>query len=302
MRSPPGLDMVHSFLVLAEELNFRRAAARLNINQSALTRRIQKLEFALGLRLLERTTRDVRLTPAGRSYYEDGARLLDGYDASVDTARRIAGGRTGLLRVAYMSFAISPFLSVPVRGMQDEHPEIVLSLKYMRTAAQKLAIVNDDTDLGFLLGRFDHPEFRTLELPDERLHLVFSRDHPLAAQPAVSPRVLHEHGLVTGDLAEWGDYRRHLEDLFAQEGVLPRVNAQTSHVLAQVGLIASGVGVGILPESLARLVGHAVDSRPFASERFVVSQTLAWRSADKAAPLRRFVELVRQAIREASKS
>ena len=65
MDSPAGLDLVHSFLVVADELNFRRSAERLHIDQSALTRRIQKLEHAVGFRLLERTTREVMLTAAG---------------------------------------------------------------------------------------------------------------------------------------------------------------------------------------------------------------------------------------------
>ena len=92
MADAPGLDVVQSFLIVAEELNFRRSAERLNLDQSALTRRIQKLEHSLGFRLLERTTREVTLTQAGQSFYRDNAFLLNRYEESVQSARRIAAG------------------------------------------------------------------------------------------------------------------------------------------------------------------------------------------------------------------
>lgn len=294
MRAPPGLDVVHSFLVLAEELNFRRSAKRLNVDQSALTRRIQRLEQRLGIQLLERTTRDVRLTAAGRSFYQSNTHLLAMYEASVRAARRIADGKVDQIRVAYMTFATSRFLTWPISRIEAENQDVELRLQYMRTAAQKLALVNGEIDVGYLLGAFEHPDFETIALPDERLHVVVGRGHPLATRDVVSPSDLLGQRLVVGDVREWGDYRRHLDELFAEEGVSLPVAAQTSHILAQVGLIASGLGVGVLPVSLVDFVRNVVDSRPFANTRFVVQQTVAWRSANKAEPLQRFVELVRQ--------
>ena len=83
MKNLPGLENVQTFLALAQELNFRRTAERLALDQSALTRRIQKLESALGFRLLERTTREVSLTQAGQRFYQDNAHLMAQYDAAV---------------------------------------------------------------------------------------------------------------------------------------------------------------------------------------------------------------------------
>ncbi len=89
-QSQAGLELTQSFLVVAEELNFRRSAERLNVDQSALTRRIQKLEHLLGFALFERTTREVTLTPAGRSFYEGNERLLQTYSRAVKSARLVA--------------------------------------------------------------------------------------------------------------------------------------------------------------------------------------------------------------------
>ena len=76
MSAVPGMALVRSFLVVAKQLNFRRSAERLNLDQSALTRRVQKLEDSSGYRLLDCSTREVALTPAGRSFYRDSAHLL----------------------------------------------------------------------------------------------------------------------------------------------------------------------------------------------------------------------------------
>ena len=114
MSDYPGIENVHSFVTLAEELSFRRAAERLHLDQSALSRRIQKLESALGFRLLERTTREVSLTQAGRSFYEDNAHLLRDYESSIQLARRIAQGKLGSLNVGYMAFAATELMPAAV--------------------------------------------------------------------------------------------------------------------------------------------------------------------------------------------
>ena len=103
-----GLELVHSFIVVAEELNFRRSAERLHLDQSALSRRIQKLEQFLGFSLLERTTREVSLTPAGRTFYNDNKSLLGNYARSVEVAQAVARGHSGVnvIKIADRQFQI----------------------------------------------------------------------------------------------------------------------------------------------------------------------------------------------------
>ena len=114
MAQVPSLENLQTFLALAQDLNFRRAAGRLHLDQSALSRRIQKLEQTLGFRLLDRTTREVSLTQAGQQFYQTAADLLRTYEEQVDTARRVAQGKTGLLRVAYMAFAATELMPAAV--------------------------------------------------------------------------------------------------------------------------------------------------------------------------------------------
>ena len=222
MSAVPGMDLVRSFLVVAEQLNFRRSAERLNLDQSALTRRVQKLEDSSGYRLLDRSTGEVALTPAGRSFYRDSAHLLQHFRDTVETARWVAKGKAGVLRVACMAFAATELMPRAVARFRSDHPHVEVSLQYIRTQGQKLALANDEIDLGFMIGPFDHPDFDTTLLSSELLYAVIPLDHPLLAQPSLSPADLKDQPMILGDVREWAEFRWRLTDLFNAEGIALR--------------------------------------------------------------------------------
>ena len=292
-----GLDLVQSFLVVAEELNFRRSAERLAVDQSALTRRIQKLEHMLGFRLLDRTTRDVRLTEAGQSFYRDNAHLLTRYAETVASARRIAEGKAGLLRVAYMAFAATELMPRTVAGFRAAHPHVDVSLQYIRTQGQKLALANGEVDLGFMIGPFDHPDFDSLLLSSEMLYAVTPLRHPLLRKSSLVPQDLRDTPIILGDLREWAEFRWRLDDLFHAEGVALDVRLEASNTLALIGLVAAGLGVTIYPESLIGYLGRNVAVRPIGHPAFRSRTVLVWRRANRTPQLRAFVGIARDLTR-----
>ena len=297
MTEPPGLDLLHSFRVVAEELSFRSAAARLNLDQSALSRRVQRLETLLGFRLMERTTRQVTLTEAGRLFLRENAALLGRYDETVAAARRVAEGKTGALHVAYMAFAATRLMPETVARFRAARPHVDVTLSYLRTQGQKLALAQGEIDLGFLIGPYDHPDFATAPLAAEPLSVIARADHPLMRGAAVAPADLRGVGLVLGDMAEWGAYRLRLADLFGEEGVALDVRMEASNTLALLGLVAAGLGVTVYPESLAPFLGGGLAARPIASRRFRSETVLAWRRADRGEAVRAFVAAARAASR-----
>lgn len=290
MRRQVGLDVIQSFLILAEELNFRRSAERLGMDQSALTRRIQKLERGLGFRLLERTTREVSLTAAGQSFYQENSNLLDSYRDSIDTARRIAEGKAGLLRVAYMAFAATELMPQAVARFQRSNPHIDVRLRYIRTQGQKLALANGEVDLGYMIGPFDHSEFHSILLASERLYVVAPHNHPLVRNHNIKPTDLAGVDLILGDMVEWGEYRWRLGDMFHAEGVPLKVKIEASNTLALLGLVAAGLGVTIYPESLIGFLGRNVEVRPIIHPGFRSQTVLVWKRNNRSLAVSRFVE------------
>lgn len=288
-----GLDIVQSFLVLAEELNFRRTAERLNLDQSALSRRIQKLEHMLGFRLLERTTREVALTQAGRSFYEDNAHLLQRYEESIRAARRIAEGKAGTLRVGYMAFAATELMPSAVARFRTQHPYVEVALRYIRTQGQKMALANDEIDIGYMIGPFDHPDYHTLPLTTEPLYIVAPRSHELLRRTAITPADLAGQDIILGDMREWEEYRWRLNDLFSSEGVSLKIALEASNTLALIGLVAAGLGITIYPESLIGFLGRNVEVRPIMHPQFRSRTVLVWKRSNRSPQVRAFVDLAR---------
>jgi DNA-binding transcriptional LysR family regulator len=294
MKTLPGIENVQTFLALAQELNFRRTAERLNLDQSALTRRIQKLEQTLGFRLLDRTTRDVSLTQAGQQFYDDNSELMRAYAASVQSARRIAEGKAGTLRVAYMAFAATELMPSAVARFRRAHPHVDVRLQYIRTQGQKVALANGDIDVGYMIGPFDHRDYHAVQLSSETLYVVTPRNHPLLLRPSITPGDLADQDIILGDMREWEEYRWRLDEMFASEGIALRVALEASNTLALLGLVAAGLGVTIYPESLIGFLGRNVEVRPIMHPGFRSKTILVWKRSNRAPQLQAFVQLGRQ--------
>ena len=288
-----GLDLTHSFLVLAEELNFRRTAQRLAIDQSALSRRIQKLEQILEFSLFERTTREVSLTAAGRAFYDANAGLLHGFAVSVKEARRISEGKTGSLRIGYMAFAAIDVMPRAVARFRAATPGVDIRLAYMRTQGQKLALSDGSLDLGYMIGPFDHSEFHSLSVDADPLCVVAPAGHPLAKHRAVDPRALAKMPLILGDMAEWEAYRWRLDEMFSGLGVRPVATLEAPDTLALIGLVRAGLGIVIYPSRLQGFLGHEFAVRPIADPRFRMETILVWKRTNRAASVLRYVDIAR---------
>ena len=302
MDAEAGLELTQSFVIVAEELSFRRGAERLNIDQSALTRRIQKLESILGFALFARTTREVSLTPAGQSFYDENAKLLQGYARAVESARLLAEGKTGVLRIAYMSFAATELMPRAVSEYRRLHPGVAVNLRYVRTQGQKVALAKDEIDIGYMIGPFDHSEFHSVVLATEPLFVVMPRGHHLAALPAIRPADLAEEDLILGDMIEWEAYRWRLNDMFSAEGIAMNVRLEASNTLALLGLVAAGIGVTVYPRSLTGFIGQNVEVRPIVHAAFRVQTVLVWKRTNRSKTVRSFVDVAKRAADQRPKA
>jgi LysR family transcriptional regulator, benzoate and cis,cis-muconate-responsive activator of ben and cat genes len=252
MRYLPELEAIQSFLLVAEEGSFRKAAERLGIDQSALSRRIKDLEGRLGFELLHRTTREVRPTEAGLAFFADNRALRDALEAAVERARGVAEGRHGRLRIGYMEFAALGPLPRAVRAFAGAYPDVAVELVYLRTQAQKLALSNGEIEVANLIGPFEHSDVETLALSREPIVALAAADGPLAGSERVTFDDLSRVGLVMGSLREWDFYRWTLEDHFSAGGTPFRVTFEASSAVGVIGLVTAGLGVALLPLGFAR--------------------------------------------------
>ncbi|SMD09757.1 LysR family transcriptional regulator [Primorskyibacter flagellatus] len=294
MSTLPDFSLLQSFVTVAQELNFRRSAERLALDQSALSRRIQRLEAQLGYPLLERTTREVLLTQAGQNFYNSALHLLDDYVQSINDSRRIAEGRSGHVRVGYMAFAATELMPHAVARFEQRHPDISLALRYMRTQGQKIAIANDEIDVGFMIGPYDNSDCHSVLLSSELLYVVTPRSHPLLRKSHIEPDDLQNVPLILGDMAEWGEFRYRLADLFSRSGIDLTPTLEASNTLALIGLVSAGLGVTIYPESLIGFLGRTVETRPIIHPDYRSRTVLAWKRNNRSRAVLHFVETAKK--------
>ncbi len=290
MSAQPQTRDLEAFNAVAVELSFRRAAERLAIDQSALSRRIRSLEDQLGYQLIRRTTREVSLTTAGEVFYERTRMITADITAAVKAGRIAAEGKKGALRIGYMSFAAIELMPSVVREFTRQYPDIELELKYMRTQGQKIELSRNNIDVGFMLGPFKHPQFETKLIGKERLAAILPVNHRLSTRKSVTLADLASYPVVLGSMAEWDFFRWFIEDVFSRAGQEPDVRFEASNALGILGLVGSGLGVSIYAESIARFQPRTIVTKPIEDCHSEITTLLAWNRAYTSPALRNFVE------------
>lgn len=174
-----------SFLALAEELHFGRAAARLHVTQPSLSQQLQRLERSVGVELVSRTSHAVRLTPAGRAFETEARVVVAGAGKAVRAARAAADGRAGTVRVGYNFPAARHVLSPTLARMHAEFPEVVVEPRERRTGPQLAALAAGDLDVVLGYGRPVTGNFRSRALVRLPMVAVVGREHPWAYRERV---------------------------------------------------------------------------------------------------------------------
>jgi DNA-binding transcriptional LysR family regulator len=271
-------SQLRCFVAVAEELHFHRAAARLNMTQPPLSRQIQLLEQKLGVVLLLRGNRSVRLTAAGAAFLGDARRLLQMAEGAALHARRIAQGQMGQITIGFTAASGYGFLPRLVGLVRRRLPEVELNLREMVSSEQMEALLAGRIDLGLLRPTGTREAIRTTRVQQEPLLLALPRSHALAGRPAIRIADLGEEALITYPPAE-GRYLHDLvAGLFQVAGIVPvRVQyiSQTHSILALVG---AGLGVALVPQAAERLRPADVLLRPLLGPVVsAVELALAWR-------------------------
>ncbi len=272
------LNHLRCFVAVAEELNFGRAAARLNMTQPPLSRQIQLLEHHVGTRLLERSSRQVRLTAAGRGFLPEAARILRLADEAAVNARRLAAGAAGSLAVGFTASVGYRLLPLLVKQLRARCPGLHLTLREMVTSAQLEALDARQIDLGLLRPPVEHRDLVTRPGLAEPLVLALpetaARDWP--RQPTL--KSLHRQPFLMYSPFE-ARYFHHLVDgLLERAGVAPDIVEHVTQIHSMLALVRAGLGVALVPESAAMLRPEGVVYRPIrTTPARPVSLLLAWR-------------------------
>jgi len=300
--SPMELRHLRYFLAVAEELNFRRAAARLHLAQPPLSTQVRQLEEELGVRLLERDSHRVALTAAGQVFLENCRRILRDTDDAVDAARRAARGETGRLAIGFVASLSQGVLPAVLRAYRQRYPDVLLTLAEMDSSQQIEALAARRLDLGFVglgLPR-ETPDLEMTVVAEERLVAALPQEHPLVRRPrkTLPLRLLANERFYLASRTNAPIFNPWLIVLCQQAGFQPNVVLETDRPATLLSYVAAGFGVTILPAQFSRLVTPGVVFVPLARPVPGYRYCAAWRRESAMHPrmpvLERFIAVARE--------
>jgi DNA-binding transcriptional LysR family regulator len=256
-----SFDQLRGFVTVAEELHFGRAAERLNMTQPPLSRQIQKLERAIGVRLFERDNRRVELTPAGAAFLSEARRLLALADNAPDLARRISAGSAGTVRIGFTAASTYAVLPAVLRRVDERLPDIDVDLYEMVTREQVEALLSHELDLGLARPPFDRDVFDSRVISREAIMVAVPAGHRLT-RPG---RSVEARDLTGEPLIMYSPVKaRYFYDLVVSLVPVshPNVVHTVSQVLTMILLVSAGRGIAFVPEAATRLGIDGVEYLP----------------------------------------
>ena len=243
------LRHIRAFLSLARVGSFTRSAAELHMSQPTLTVQIQQLETAVGVRLFDRNKRHVALTQAGRDLIAPLERVLIDVEAIAASTKELLEHRRGLVTVATLPSMAAWLLPRAIKRLSESYPGITVRVHDGVAASVAAMVKAGHVDFGVSSQTTGDRELTSQALLFDRMCAVVSPTHPLARRRSITVRELAKHPLV---LMLKDSSSRQIADLaFDREGLVPTVAYEATYASSVAGMAASGLGVGILPESVA---------------------------------------------------
>ena len=248
------LGDLRAFIAVAELASFRAAAEAIHLSQPALSRRVDKLEDALGVRLFDRDTRNVELTAVGRDFVRKARTLLDDLDAMLMGVRDVAANRWGQVTLACVPSTVHYFLPTVLRQYHSRFPRIRVRIVDESANQVLSAVVHGEAELGLAITGSDEPTIDFEPLLTEPFVAACHRDHPLARQRSVTWAELREHDFMTVDKASGN--RLVLDLALAMKRERPQACFEVRHVSTLVAFVESGLGVAAVPRLSMPRKGH----------------------------------------------
>ncbi len=284
-----NITLLRSFIVVAETLNYGKAAVLLHLSQPALTRQIQKLEESLGGELFSRDRHGARLTALGKGFITDAKTLVTEADQLRERARRMAKGEIGELRIGFGFWAID-IVTAAVTQFRQRYPDVRIQLVDCSSAAQRSGLRENRLDVAFM-RLTEGEEFAQLELSRESLSLVLPADSTFE-KSQLTADYLSRQRLVMISPERASDFYRCTMAWLAELGVRPNVVQEAHEFYSLQALVASGQGIALMPASMEKLSISGVKVRFVSLEESVWSQGVATRRGETSPAVSQFLALL----------
>jgi DNA-binding transcriptional LysR family regulator len=288
------LRQLRYFVAVAEERHFGRAAKRLRLSQPPLSAQIKGLEEELGVKLFQRSTRQVALTDAGRTFLERAEGILEAIEEAKEAAKGADEGVRGRLEVGFISSATLGLLPPAIRLFRERFGGVEIELRELTSAQQIDALYAGEIRVGLVRLPLRAPGLRFEPLQEESFVVALPSGHPLEALESVPLEAMVDQPLIFFTRQLMPSLHAQIVELFQRVGAFPNVVQHAVHLQTIVGLVASDVGLAILPEPAERLSREGVVYRSLDAPDATSWVGLARVEGDGSLLVENFVRTVRE--------
>ena len=283
------------FVAVAEELNFTRAAQRLNTAQPSLSQQIKHLEADVGVSLLDRSKRHVALTAGGKVFLAEAREILARVERAGPRAAHAQQGKLTELVIGVVPAAEIKILPKLIPLVEQKLPKVRLVFHNLPSAEQKRMLRTGSLDIGLLRGPLDDPHLAVEDVLWEKLVAGLPAGHPLARKKKVSVRELNNLPFIMVSRKGSPELHDAVEAFCERSGLHPRVVQQADNVLGNLNMIRAGMGFALLPDYAEWILPSGVVARTLAwSPAPVVSLVVAHRKGKPTASMLAFKKLLRE--------
>jgi len=289
-----GIELRHLtyFLAVAKTLNFRQAAENLFITQPGLSRQIQQLEQNLGVTLFLRNKRRVQLTPAGRYLQREAQQVHHHMDRIRRNIRLIEKGEEGEIRIGFVGSAMQEVVPDLLIRLSSAFPGIHTSLHELSNRHQIEALLREELDIGFVrFNRVPEP-LKLTEVMVDSFSLVLPTDHALDKENFKGMYQLAEEAFILFERTYSPEYYDQVMSICEDGGFSPRISHRSVHASTIFRLVASGLGVSLVPTTLQKGFDLPVKFIPLSHIPQRAILNAVWRENSLHPPLKSFLSLL----------
>jgi len=286
------------FVAVAEELNFTRAAKRLGINQPPLSFQIRQLETELGTQLFRRLPRSVELTDAGKLLLEEARVILGQVETAKTGVQRRARGETGQLNIGSSGgIYFHPLIPAIIREYRVHYPDVVMFPQENGTCLLIARLLAGQIDVAFIRAPTGDSKGLAIEpLVDEPSVVVLPIGYPLSRSTSAPLHAFAQEAFILFPRDHNPTVYDSTMAAFKSAGFSPKLGQEAPQIVAAIPMVAAGLGVSIVPQSMSRVLTDAVVYLPIDGRAPRAQIALAYRRNDRSPAVRNFAAIARRLI------
>ncbi|OZM79597.1 LysR family transcriptional regulator [Pseudonocardia sp. MH-G8] len=274
---------LRSFLAIAEELHFGRAAQRLHLAQPSLSQQLQRLEREVGVELVRRSSHQVRLTPAGEVFRDEAEKLVERMDRAVAATRAVATGRAGMLSIGFNFPAGQELLPAALARLDAEHPRVQTQLWERRTGPQLEGVLDGELDVAFVYGSPASPQLRSKELMRVPIVAVVGEQHPWAGREALPVRMLEGQPCLLFRREQSPAMHDAITGAAERAGIKLTIAGEVDDPVATGVLVSARQVIGFSSASrAARATAQGLVAVPLTAPAPMLAVHVVWRAEDRS--------------------